>query len=388
MITCVINNNYTTLLDDIKETIDTNDANSAKYARDFHTVKRSQKVEIVFKRTFKLSLVKDLIHQFDIDIGKHYVEYRSGTDFKYTRICYFVPFRSLLTYCYYNNNFDLSKKLSANGLKLVTRLFKNEDLSKKSYYTSLDYRVVLNRYQSEFPTSLETLNNSHVFVHERSFNIEAGESLLDKLAFEDIFLYVIRRYLNELEVKEYCLEFEEPKSLAQAIKIASQEWEDETLMYYYHKLNKLVRSNKVSRPNKISRRDRTTFVASASAEDASSAEAEARLYYVDRLAGNKLDFEQLPKVRISQLTLEDVREFKELYHNYTLGHCDKIKHRKATSRKYLDVITDCSLRRRSSLENLTHDLASKGKFGELTADVLNNRREEYDDEDEDNDDDY
>lgn len=217
--------------------------------------------------------------------------------------------------------------------------------------------------------------------------------LFGDLALEDSLLYIISSYLNEYEVKEYRLEFDQPKLLVEAVELAIQEWGDddaikltgtwfgttESLSYYHRQLAKISKAN--SRTNH------------SNSSSSSKSNGSQHFYCVNRLEGGKLDFEQLANVKVSQFTADDVKVIIDLYRLYELGRPDKLKYRKKKTSKYFNLESNWQwyFGRRSSMEDLSQDRADKSRFGGLTDFMLNQKRDEHygiDNDDDDDDDEY
>jgi len=327
-------------------------------------------------RSFQLKFIKCSI-DFDAEYDKKtlYGYYHIARDISmYDVPCYSISMSEIITYCYHTHNFDLSSVLSPNGLKLVKKLLKIETNRQDPGYIigCISNRGIIPWTSQTSSSSYDIVNGSNIKVNEDITKLSAEQflkaelyldyellgtkasDLLTSISFDSILAYMVRSYLGEnVDDNDTTVMFTEPTEILTAIKVAADTWEDDRLMFIYHKLNKL--------PLPV-------------INNSGGGCSESKQYYhVKQIKRNNNDFGDIRGLTVDSFDEKDKQHMLELYKSYCGSKQDKVKFRKSKSSKhisqeswerYVDVYD-------TRYWNRSHrDESDKGKFGDLSSKMI------------------
>jgi len=322
------------------------------------------KVNVIKQYEFLLHLQHDTIHDFNITVYKYTFCVPQSL---YKRLLYeTVPLYAMsvldiLRYAHYDNNFDLTKLLSAKGVKLAQKLNKLDNNKSKQVHC-LGY-VRSSKFGVEIePFWLNCNNNNNVKSDDAlmaSYVIIPVSLLVHirNIKFNDILRTIFSTYLCENIVNDKKLVFKQPVTVIEAIKAAANSWQEdsEAIMFYYHKLNKILAK-----------------------QDKHIDNINNKHHMVKLCNENDIEFDTLLNIVVDVFDMQDMNHVASSYHDYRYTKQDKFKFKQNKSQQHV-TLQWCH--RHASGSNLhrywlTQKEYNTGKMGPLTKKIYESQSDE------------
>jgi hypothetical protein len=289
----------------------------------FKNYNDDMKVHITKQYEYLLHLEKDSIHNFNIGICKYNFSIPQQL-YKYilydTITLYGMSVLNILRYVYHDNSFDLSKLLSSNGVKLAQKLNKLETTESKQaiclgYMTNNKFGVSVSPLfwltMNRIVNTEKELLSSYVIIP-----ISSLKNIKD-INFSCLLHNIFSTYLHEniVNKNEKKLIFDKPTLIIDAVKTDAQSWheDNESIMFYYHTLNKLQSK---SRNDKI----------------------QSDKYHMRKLTNEQdIGFENLLNIAIDTFDIDDMNYVASSYSDYHYMKSDKVKFKQNKSQKSVSL---------------------------------------------------